>query len=346
MTVDRRRFLQASGATAALGALSHRAFAQGQSPTRIRLSMEWRWQGPQTPFLIARQKNYFQQEGLDVQVDTGTGSTVAIQRLASGAYDAAVGDTSALIEFHANNPGVGRFQLVYMMYDEAPVSLWTLKRHNVKSVRDFEGKTLAGAPFEAARKLWPLIAQRSGVKVDSVKWASVDPQLRAQTVMQGSAQGMGGFANAWNEFTMRGVPRDEVVGFRLTDLGIRIYGNGLLVSERLINSNPAAVRGLVRAVNRGFLDMVADPKAAVTMLKAFEPLTNEEVEIQNLTSLVPFIVTDYTRSNGVGQISKLKLEQQVDDITLAFGLKTKPSPDILFNSSFLPARSERIPRAG
>lgn len=349
MTVDRRRFLQVSGAaaaTTALGTLPQRSFAQGAAPARIRLSMEWRWQGPQTPFLIARQKNYFQQEGLDVTVDTGTGSTVAIQRLASGAYDAAVGDTSALIEFHANNPGMGRFQMVYMMYDEAPVSIWTLKRHNVKTVRDFDGKTLAGAPFEAARKLWPLIAQRGGLKADSVKWASVDPQLRAQTVIQGSAQGMGGFANAWNEFTVRGIPRDEVIGFRLTDLGIRIYGNGLLVSDRLIATNPEAVRRLVRAVNRGFLDMVADPKGAVTMLKAFEPLTNEELEMQNLSSLMPFIVTPYTRSNGVGQINKLKLEQQVDDITLAFGLKTKPSPDILFNSSFLPPRAERIPRAG
>jgi NitT/TauT family transport system substrate-binding protein len=337
-----RRIALAAASALALAAVAPAAVAQGRTP--VKLSMEWRWQGPQSLFHIAQSKGYFAQEGLDVQVDIGMGSSSAIQRLASGAYDAAVGDITSLIEFLANNPGATRFQAVYMMYDDAPIALWTLRKYDVKSVRDFAGKTLAGAPFEAARKLWPLIAQRSSIGADSVKWAGVDPQLRAQTVINGSAQGMGGFANAWNEFTMRGVAREDVVGFRLTDLGIRIYGNALLVSTRLIESNPKAVQGLVRATNRAFLEMIGDIPAAIAQLKQKEPLTDERLETQNLESMIPFIVTDYTRANGVGQISKLKLEQQVDDVAAAFALKTKPSADLIFNSSFLPPRAERLPR--
>ena len=40
-----------------------------------------------------------------------------------------------------------------------------------------------------------------------------------------------------------------------------------------------------------------------------------------------------TRSNGLGDIRKLLLEQQVDELVDIYGLKTRPSADGLFNPS-------------
>ena len=40
-------------------------------------------------------------------------------------------------------------------------------------------------------------------------------------------------------------------------------------------------------------------------------------------------------------IRKLRLDNQVDDIASAFGMKSKPSPDNIFNSSFLPTTAQR-----
>src|ERR1700716_4363497 len=82
--------------------------------TRIKMTLDWRFEG-QTSFMwLGLQRGYFQQEGVDVQVDAGTGSTAAIQRIHTGAYDMGLGDMSALIEYYGNNPGATRLQMVYL----------------------------------------------------------------------------------------------------------------------------------------------------------------------------------------------------------------------------------------
>jgi hypothetical protein len=53
------------------------------------------------------------------------------------------------------------------------------------------------------------------------------------------------------------------------------------------------------------------------------------------------MVTPRTRANGLGAISKLDLENQVEEVAAAFGLKSNPNAALIFDSSVLPPRSER-----
>jgi ABC-type nitrate/sulfonate/bicarbonate transport system substrate-binding protein len=317
--------------------------APAEAQTRLRVSMGWRFQGPQAIFLMARERGYFKAEGLDVQIDPGMGSAGSIQRLVSGAYDIAVGDTSVLIEFLGNNPGQARMQAVYMFQDQSAVTVWTLRKHNVKSLRDLDGKVVSGAPFETARRLWPMIAKAQGMKPDTVKWANMDAQIRAAAVIRGDAVAMGGFSNAWNEFTSRGIPRDEVLGFSLVGMGIDIYGDAVMATSRIIEENPRAVAGFLRAFNRAFVETWRNPQPTVDLLKKLEPLSDPVIELQNLEAIKPFVLNEFTRTNGYGVIRKTKLETQVEDVSAALGVKTRASPDIIFNSSFLPPRAERMP---
>ena len=45
--------------------------------TQIRFQLDWRFEGPSAPFLMAAEKGYFAEEGLDVQIDSGSGSAGA-----------------------------------------------------------------------------------------------------------------------------------------------------------------------------------------------------------------------------------------------------------------------------
>lgn len=312
--------------------------------TRIRFTNEWRFEG-QTSFLwLGVQRGYFQQEGLDVQIDAGTGSTAAIQRIHTGAYDIGLGDMSSLIEYYGNNPGEARVQMVYLVYDEAPLAYYALKKSGVKSIADLAGKSIASPTFDSLRKLFPVFARAARIDPASVSWVTVDPQLRTIAVMRGDAFACGGFFTVPLDFEARGVKRDELVELRVSDLGVRVYGNGLMVATKLVQENPKAVQGFVRALNRALRDMLAEPDAAIRALNQRDPLTEYKVERERLDLLRPAMLTARTRVTGLGFVDMKTLVEQIDYVSSSVQLKSKPSADQLFNARFLPPISERLPK--
>jgi NitT/TauT family transport system substrate-binding protein len=315
-----------------------------EAQTKIKMTLDWRFEG-QTSFMwLGLQRGYFQKEGLDVQVDAGSGSTAAIQRIHTGAYDMGLGDMSALIEYYGNNPGQTRLQMVYLQYDEAPLAYYALKKSGAKSIADLAGKSISGQPFEVTRKMFPVFAHAAKIDPASVKWVTVDSQLRSNAVITGAAFACGGFFTVPLEFEARGVKREDIVELKVSDVGVRVYGNGLMVSSELIQKNPKAVQGFVRAMNRAFREMLAEPEASVKALNARDPLTEFKQEMERLSLLRPAILTSRTKDTGLGHVDVPTLEKQIEYVAASVQLKAKPAAAQVFNASFLPPLAERLPK--
>ncbi|MGQ0654765.1 MAG: ABC transporter substrate-binding protein [Betaproteobacteria bacterium] len=324
--------------------LSAVAFSACAQPlTKLRFTNDWRFEGHTSYLHMAKAKGYYEQEGLDVQIDSGTGSTVAIQRIASGAYEIGYGDLSALIEFMGNNPGPLLMQAVYMKYDQLPLVYTTLKKSNIQSIADFKGRQIAAGTFEVTRKLWPIVARAAKIDPGSVSFVTVDPTLRVNAVINGSAQICGGFLSVAMDWNQRGVKTEDITIHNPADLGLKLYGNAVFASVKLIAENPKAVAGFVRATNRAMKEGLADPAASVRYLKQRDPIIEEAVETQRFILMAPSMITDYTRANGLGGIDPQILARQVDQVSETFGAKVKPDATRLFNPAFLPPRAERIP---
>jgi len=84
MTLSRRSSLLAlAGALALAGPLA----APAQAQIKLKMVLNWKYQGPQGWFFLAEDKGYFKAEGLDITIDQGDGSATPIPRVASGTYD-------------------------------------------------------------------------------------------------------------------------------------------------------------------------------------------------------------------------------------------------------------------
>ena len=96
-------FTRRSSLLALAGALALAAplAAPAQAQTKLKLVLNWKYQGPQGWFFLAEDKGYFKAEGLEVTIDQGDGSATPIPKVASGTYDIGFGDINALIEFAA-----------------------------------------------------------------------------------------------------------------------------------------------------------------------------------------------------------------------------------------------------
>ena len=92
------------------------------SQTPVKFTLDWKFEGPAAPFVVAIDKGYFKAEGLDVTIDTGGGSLEPINRVASGTYDMGFGDINSLIKFRDDNPGTP-IKAVFMVYNRPPFAI-------------------------------------------------------------------------------------------------------------------------------------------------------------------------------------------------------------------------------
>lgn len=320
--------------------------AQAQQLTKVRFTLDWRYEGHFSYFMMAKVKGYYEKEGLDVTVDSGAGSVASLNRIIGGSHDIGSADMSSVIEFLGNNPNMGgRFQAVYLLYSRSPMVIQALKKSGIRKPQDLAGKKMAGPVFDSTRKAFPIYARAIGIDPKSVTWTSVDPAMRETLLARGDVDAISGFELDKLTLMSRGVKEEDIVTFSYADAGLKLYSNAIIASSKFIQENPKAVAGFLRATNRALIEAISNPEESVSYTKQFDPLTDPKTALEKMKILLRVINTDFAHANGLGAINKLDLENQVDEVASAFGLKTKPNVDHIFNSSFLPPKSERIPRA-
>ena len=105
----------------------------------MKFTLDWRFEGPAAPFTVALDKGYFKAEGLDVTIDTGSGSRESIPRVASGTYDIGAGDVNSLVRFRDENPGID-LKAVMMVYDRPPFAIVGRKSKGITRRRQEPGR--------------------------------------------------------------------------------------------------------------------------------------------------------------------------------------------------------------
>ncbi|MCU0942155.1 MAG: ABC transporter substrate-binding protein [Hydrogenophaga sp.] len=310
----------------------------------IKFTLDFRVTGQTAPFFLAQQRGYYAAEGLDVQIDVGAGSVASITRIVSGAYQMGLGDISSLIEFQAANGGTPAVQAVYQYYNRAPFAIIGRRDRGITDFRSLQGKKVAAAAVESTRRAWPMVARRLRVGDGFFQWSTTDYSARDNVMVRGDVDAATYFHDSAVSLFARMKP-DDLAVLKYTDAGVNLYGNAILAGNGLITQQPGAVAGFLRATNRAIQESLADPVAAVAAAKAREPILNDAVELERWGITREYVAAADTRTHGLGDVLKRTLEMQVDEVTDAFQLKTRPGVEGLFHRGFLPPAAERSVKA-
>ncbi len=318
--------------------------SSASADTPVRFTLDWLPQAPQAIFMLAKEKGYFKQNGLDVTIQRGFGSSDAITKTASGQFDIGLADVSTLIKFNAENPA-RRLIAFYQYYDSTLTVVVGRKDRGINVPKDLEGKTLASPEGEGSRVLFPAFASANGVDASKVKWETVNPQLRESMLAKGNFDAIGGFTSTvLLNLEQLGVKPETITVMPYATFGLDLYGTALMTTPAYAEKNPEVLRGFVKAVVQATRDALANPAEAIAVLKKLDQLTNEAVEMKRFLIVRDnaFMTPDVKR-NGFGGVTAEKMQTLIKTNSAAFNLTTPPRAEDLFTSAYLPPASARMP---
>jgi NitT/TauT family transport system substrate-binding protein len=313
-----------------------------RAQTAVKFALDFRFEGPAAPFLLALDKNYFKAEGLDVTIDPGAGSLEPVTRVASGGYDMGFGDINALIKLRDQN-GASAPRAVFMVYNKPPFAIVARRSRGVSMPKDLENKKLAAPAGDAAFAQWRIFAKANDIDISKVSIDTIAFPVREPMLAAGQVDAITGFSfSTFITLKDRGVALDDIVVMLMADYGVNLYGNAIIVSQKFATEKPQVVRAFLRAYLKGLKDTIKDPARAVDSVISRNSAANKDVEIERLRMAIrDNILTPEVKANGFGGVDTRRLNQAIDQIALTFDFRSKPKASEVFDESFLPAAVDR-----
>ena len=245
---SRRQFLRRAGAALAAAPLARPALAQPKLRD-VTMRLDWVFQGPNAGFMVAHEKGFYKDVGLNVAIGPGKGSGSTAQLVASKATQ--FGFADGFVVGNSVSKGLN-VRAVGGIYRRNPTGVTVLADSGINSPKDLEGKNIAITPGSAQFQQWPAFVKGCKLDAAKIRVVSVDPAGTPPALITGKVNAMAGFAQGQ-------VPTVEIRGgkkvrvFWYADCGVNAVSNCILVHNDLIKEDPALIKAFVAASIKGFL---------------------------------------------------------------------------------------------
>src|SRR5258708_12674204 len=77
---------------------SCQAFAQSASPAKASLRLDWKGGGQHAPFYLAKERGYYKDEGIDLDIISGSASSDVVKQVGSKPVKFALPDALVLVQ--------------------------------------------------------------------------------------------------------------------------------------------------------------------------------------------------------------------------------------------------------
>jgi NitT/TauT family transport system substrate-binding protein len=197
---------------------------------------------------------------------------------------------------------------------------------------------LGAPPPDGAWAQFPAFASANGLDVSKIKVQPVGFPTREPMLKEGKVDAITGFSfSSYLNLVRLGVPEDDIKVLLMADYGLSLYGNAIIVNTNFAKGNAAKVTGFLRAVAKGWKDVIADPAKGAAMVGKRNPAADVALETRRLKlSIDANVVTDYTKANGMGNVDKARMKKAMMQLGQNYKFSNKPAMSKIFTDAYLP----------
>jgi NitT/TauT family transport system substrate-binding protein len=250
---------------------------------KVSMRFQWKVGSEHVGFIVAKEKGFYQQEGLDVTLKEGMGlgSTGVLKLL--GAKE----ENFGLVALNTSLKGVvnGVPVMQVMVIQLTSNGILVRPDSGIKTPQDLIGKSIAGSG-SGVSDIFVAFLGINNVPVDQVKYVA-GGSAYLQTMVAGKTHGaLANVLNDMNEVKKMGMK--EVNSLLFTDWGVPPDSYAVAVHTDTIKQNPETTRKFVRASLKGIKAMLENIEEAADMSKKHFPMVDRDGLLANLKNLKAF----------------------------------------------------------
>ena len=250
---------------------------------KVSVALDWFPWSNHSGLFIAKERGYFAEQGLDVEIFTPGDPSTVLQTVASNRDDFGISyQTEVLISREQGVPVVSVMALVQHPLN----SVMTLQESGIAEPKDLAGKTVGWPGIPSDEPLLDTMLRSQGLTLEDVELVNVGFGLVPALISKKVDAIVGAY---WVHESISATNQGfELNIMRMEEHGVPdFYELVVVANEEKIANDPELVQRFVRGVMRGYQDAMADPQDAVQLLKRLKPEVDLDIEIPGVELLAP-----------------------------------------------------------
>lgn len=334
-----KRLIPWIAGAAVLAAVGVTTAAPASAEDDVRLRLNWMYYGSHAGFALGKDRGYYDDEGINLDIRSGNGSSSAHRLVANGDSDFAYGSCAAMVSLAAQGAPLVSVGVIDAMGTEAII---VRPDTGVKSIEDLKGKKLLTTANAGVNTFFPLVLKNAGLKESDVNLTVVPDGALVSAYLQGTGDAvgiLGGLDDKPAEIKANG--GDDPVAFPYSDFGVNQVGYCLSTHEDTLKNNPDLVKRFVAATVRSYKDAEADPEAAVNAMADIVggSMASDEGKAQSRAVLDVTLGVLYSGANS-DKVLGMNVPSDWEDMLALMktynDLETDKSASDFYTNNFLP----------
>jgi NitT/TauT family transport system substrate-binding protein len=321
------------GIAAAAAMLAAPAVAQ---TTKFPFRLNWTASGEHAAFFVARDKGFYREEGLDVEILDGSGSTTVLQLIANGTSPVGYADAATMMRGVANGMPV---RAVGVPLQQSPHAfIYRADAPRPTKPAEIKGSRIAVTAGDSSMPLFTALLGKLGMKLEDVQLITVaSTAAKDQAVLNKQADALIGF------FMDQGVRLEPQTGVkigwtRLHDMGgISVLSSAIIANNDWVKDpkNQELLRGFLRATQRGWQYAADNRREAAEIFVKAKPNIPLGIALGTLEGALTITRTERTRASPVAWSSPEDWRDTQELLTKYANLKPQADLNVFYTNSHL-----------